>query len=168
MGNKISKWQFWGFVFTSALGTALHFLYDLTGGSPIAALISATNESVWEHLKLIFFPMVIYAIIEYKYWGREVESFWNIKSRGIASALILIPVIYYTILGVFGSSPDIVNILIFYIVAAISYIYENRLFNNASRFLLPKWAVIAILCAMALMFFVFSFLPPDLAIFKEP
>ena len=110
--------------------------------------------------------MLIYAIVEYKYWGREAEHFWNIKSRGIGSALILIPVIYYTILGVVGSSPDIVNILIFYFVAAISYIYENRLFKNGSRFLLPKWAVIALLCAIALAFFVFSFLPPDIGIFE--
>ena len=167
MGKKISKWQFWGFVFTSALGTALHFLYDLTGGSPIAALISATNESVWEHLKLIFFPMLIYAVIEYKYWGREAEHFWNVKLRGISSALILIPVIYYTIVGVFGSSPDIVNILLFYFVAVISYIYENRLLKNTHHFFVPQWAAIAILCAIAIMFFVFSFFPPDIGIFRE-
>lgn len=41
-----------GFVFTGVLGILLHFLFDWTNGSVVAALFSAVNESIWEHTKL--------------------------------------------------------------------------------------------------------------------
>ena len=56
MKQTISRWQMGGFLFTSVLGTALHFLFDLPGGSAVAALFSAVNESIWEHIKLIYYP----------------------------------------------------------------------------------------------------------------
>ena len=45
------------FVLVAAfLGTLNHFLYFLSGQSPIVALFCPVNESVWEHLKLLYFP----------------------------------------------------------------------------------------------------------------
>ena len=43
---------------TSLGGSALHFLYDWLP-SPLTALFSPINESVWEHLKLLFWPMLL-------------------------------------------------------------------------------------------------------------
>lgn len=40
----------WGFLFVAALGTVLHFLYEWSGESTLAALVSGVNESVWEHM----------------------------------------------------------------------------------------------------------------------
>ena len=39
----------------SLLGTLLHFTYRWSGRNP---LIAPVNESVWEHMKLLFFPML--------------------------------------------------------------------------------------------------------------
>ena len=46
------------------LGTLLHFLYHWTGENGFIATFSATNESVWEHLKLVFFPMLVLGIVD--------------------------------------------------------------------------------------------------------
>ena len=54
MKKAIPCWQMAGMIFTSVFGTFLHFLFDLTGGGVAAALVSAVNESIWEHLKLLF------------------------------------------------------------------------------------------------------------------
>lgn len=53
MKKSIPYWQAAGFIFTAILGTLLHFLFDWTNGSVIAALFSAVNESIWEHMKLL-------------------------------------------------------------------------------------------------------------------
>ena len=47
----------WGLVFTLAVlgGAALHFLYDVWP-NPLTAVLAPVNESVWEHLKLFFWP----------------------------------------------------------------------------------------------------------------
>jgi len=51
-----------GFLFVAVTGTVLHFLYDLTGRSILASLVSAVNESVWEHMKLIFYPIWLFTL----------------------------------------------------------------------------------------------------------
>lgn len=51
------------FVLVAAfLGTLNHFLYFLSGQSPIIALFCPVNESVWEHLKLLYFPFLFVSI----------------------------------------------------------------------------------------------------------
>ena len=62
-----------GFVFTGVLGTLLHFVFDWTDSSAIAAVFSAVNESIWEHIKLLIYPMLLFAFWEYKVWGREED-----------------------------------------------------------------------------------------------
>ena len=46
-----------GVFFVLAAGSLAHFLYDWTGSNAIAGLFVPVNESVWEHMKLLFFPM---------------------------------------------------------------------------------------------------------------
>ena len=48
-----------GVILVSIVGTVAHFIYDWTGQNPIIGLITAVNESTWEHMKLLFFPMVL-------------------------------------------------------------------------------------------------------------
>ena len=53
---NLKKYTVAGILFTIALGTLLHFTYDISGNSDFVAIFSAVNESTWEHLKLLFFP----------------------------------------------------------------------------------------------------------------
>ena len=53
------------FIFISILGVLLHFTYEWSGDNPAVGLFSAVNESTWEHLKLIFFPMLLLTLIEF-------------------------------------------------------------------------------------------------------
>jgi hypothetical protein len=64
-----------GMVFIALLGTALHFTYDLSRGNILVAGFSAVNESVWEHLKLVFWPAVVLALIEIAYLRKIPTSF---------------------------------------------------------------------------------------------
>ena len=43
-------------------GIILHFLYDLTGRSWLVSLFAPINESVWEHYKLAFWPLLVCGI----------------------------------------------------------------------------------------------------------
>lgn len=61
--NKIRNYQIFSVIFTFILGTLLHFTYKLSGENVIVASFSAINESVWEHLKLLYFPMLLTLII---------------------------------------------------------------------------------------------------------
>ena len=167
MKQSIGLWQLWGFAVTSLAGTLLHYLYDWTGGAVLVSPFSGVNESTWEHMKLLFWPMFVYAILQ-SFFFRDRRDFWCVKLKGILFGLVLIPVIFYTYNGVIGTSPAWINIVIFFISAAVAYIYEARLFNNGTaRCTSPKPAFIS-LCVIAILFAVFTFLTPELGIFKDP
>ena len=167
MKRSVWLWQLMGFAVTSLLGTILHFLYEWLDTAVWIAPFSGVNESTWEHMKLLFWPMFIYAVIQSLFF-REYKSFWCVKLRGILLGLVLIPVIFYTYNGVIGKSPDWINIAIFFVSAAIVYIYEaKRLKSSNVRYKAPKTCFV-ILCAIAALFAVFTFYPPEIDIFKDP
>ena len=168
MKRTIPYWQMAGFFFTSVVGTLLHFLFDWTGGSTIAALFSAVNESIWEHLKLLFYPMFLFAIIESKFLEQEYEQFWCVKLKGILLGLLLIPVFYYTYTGTLGVSADWVNIANYVVTVGIVFLAETRRFQKDGRCILRPETAIIVLCIIALVFTVFTFATPKIPIFKDP
>ena len=167
MKKSISMWEFVGFGVAAVGGTLLHFLYDLLGGAKWIAPFSGVNESTWEHMKLLFWPMFIYAIVQ-SFFFRDREDFWCVKLRGILLGLALIPIIFYTYNGVIGKSPDWINIAIFFISAAVAYIYETRLFNSRKVKCKSSKLAFAVLCVIALLFAVFTFRTPEIGIFLDP
>ena len=167
----------------------MHFLFDLTGGSLWAAPFSGVNESTWEPMK----PMLIFAVVQ-SFFFKDYRNFWCVKLRGTLLGLWLIPIFYYTYNGIIGKSSNWINITIFFLSAAIAYAYEAVKLNNngiaadeigiraraewsgdgrrqvggiETNCASPRRAFIA-LCAIALLFVLFTFVTPGLGIFKDP
>lgn len=168
MKKSIDYWQMGGMIFTSILGTFLHFLFDLSGESMAAALFSAVNESIWEHLKLLFYPMVVFALPEYFFWGKEWEGFWCVKLVGVLVGLILIPVLYYTYSGALGVSADWFNVTIFFLAAGLVFWLETKLFQKGFSCPLRPKTVILLVGLIAIAFTVFTFKPPRVPFFLDP
>ncbi len=167
MKRDLSLWQFAGFALTTLGGTLLHFLYDWTNESILIAPFSGVNESTWEHMKLLFFPLFIFALIQRPFF-KEQDNFWCVKLVGIATGLILIPVLFYTYNGVFGKSPDWVNIAIFFIAVAAAFLWETRLMiKDRLGCKRPQFAF-RIICLMGVLFLVFTFAPPQIPLFQDP
>ena len=167
MNRSIGLWQLLGFGVTSLGGTILHFLYEWLGEAVWIAPLSGVNESTWEHMKLLFWPMFFFAVVQ-SFFFRDRADFWCVKLRGILLGLALIPIIFYTYNGVIGKSPDWINIVIFFVSAAVAYLYETRLYRaDKTQCRSSKWAI-AVLCAIAILFVFFTFWTPILSIFKDP
>ena len=167
MKYSMGIWQLMGFSITALAGTLLHFLYEWLGEAVWVASFSGVNESTWEHMKLLFWPTFFFAIIESRFF-KERKEFWCIKLRGIALGLLLIPVLFYTYNGIFGKSPDFINIGIFFLSLAIAYIYETRLFNKTTLHCKHPTLAFSLLSLIALLFVIFTFAPPTINLFKDP
>ena len=167
MKRTVWLWELFGFAVTTLGGTLLHFLYEWLGEPLWIAPFSGINESTWEHMKLLFWPMLIYAIVE-GFFFRAYGSFICIKLRGILLGLILIPIIFYTYNGVIGKSADWVNIAIFFIAAGVAYIWETRALKKGTVKCRSKGLAIAIFFLLALLFVIFTFKTPGLEIFRDP
>ena len=84
---------FKGFLFTALAGTLLHFLYDWVP-NPLTALVSGVNESVWEHMKLLFVPVFLYLAVS----GANRAA----GAVSLAVGLTVIAGVYYTYTGALG------------------------------------------------------------------
>ena len=168
MKKSLARFQITGFIFTAIAGTVLHFLFGWTNGSILTAPFSAVNESTWEHMKLLFFPLFVYTIFEYGKISRHYDGFMYTKLIGMLTGLILIPVIYYTYTGILGTSADWFNISIYYIVAAAVYFFEYRLLKNQQLSCRFSVAAFIIMCAIGLLFVVFTFVQPEIPLFRDP
>ena len=161
-----SFWQAVGFGVSTLVGTLLHFLYDWTGENTPAAVFSGVNESTWEHMKLLFWPLFLFAIFQYFFY-KEV-NYWYVKLAATVLGLMLIPVLFYTYNGMFGKSPDWVNIAIFYIAAAAAFGFEWWAFRkNLLQWKYPRLALGALI-GIGMLFVIFTFAPPRLPLFQDP
>lgn len=160
-------WQFAGFSLSTLAGTLLHFVYDWAGQRTWAALVSATNESTWEHMKLLFVPLFVWAIIQSRFF-KEQPAFWCIKLMGIVTGLLLIPMLFYTYNGAVGPSPDWLNITIYFLSAAGAFGLEWWLFSRGDLSCsYPKLAFSA-LVLIGVLFVIWTFWPPEIPLFSDP
>ena len=165
MRKSLSFWWLFGVTFTAVLGTLLHFLYEWTGWVALAP-ISAVNESTWEHMKILFFPMLFIAIAQRRFF-KDYDGFWWVKLIGILVGVISIPVLFYTANGAFGKTPDWLNVLFFFLSAGLGYFVEYLLFKRAFS-LGKEWIAISVLVILGLAFAIFTFYPPKLPLFQDP
>ena len=167
MKRTVWIWELVGFAVVGLFGTILHFLYDWLGEARWIAPFSGVNESTWEHMKLLFWPMFIFALFQ-SFFFREYESFWCVKLRGILVGLGLIPLLFYGYNGIIGKSPDWINIAIFFISGAVAFIYETRrLSTNLLECKRPRLSL-AIICLIGILFILFTFRTPEIGIFRDP
>lgn len=166
MKKSISFWQMLGFIVTGIGGTLLHFLYDWTGQNPVVGAFSAVNESIWEHMKLLFVPMLAFSFLQYARIGKDYPHFWCVKLIGTVLGLTLIPALYYTYTGALGLQADWFNIAIFFIVAAAVYRLETKwLKNGRPHCPFPKLAF-GCLLLLGTVFVMLTYHPPSLPLFQ--
>lgn len=167
MKRSFGLWQFFGFAVTSVSGTVLHFLYGWLGNSRFIAPFSGVNESTWEHMKLLFWPMFVFSVIESLFF-KDRKDFWCVKLRGILFGLLLIPFLFYGYNGIIGKSPDWVNISIFFTSALSAYIYEISLLNSKKLKCRHRRAAFSLICIIGFLFILFTFRTPEINIFRDP
>lgn len=164
--TKIRNYQIASTIFVCILGTLLHFTYKLLGENIFLASFSAINESVWEHLKLLFFPMLITTIIGHFYIGKHTSNFLCSKMIGIISSILFIIIFFYTYTGIIGKSIVFIDIASFFIAVILGEYLTYKLI--ISNFKCNNILAIIILAIMLACFVIFTYLTPKIQLFKDP
>ena len=168
MKNKdlFFKFQFISAIFAMSLGTLLHFTYNWSNNNILVGAFSAVNESTWEHLKLLFFPMLISTILGYFYIGKTIPNFLCAKTLGIVTAILFTVIIFYTYTGILGTNFGFLNILIFlFSVALGEFLAYNIMLCNLSC---NNKIALFILAVLFICFILFTYFPPHIGLFKDP
>lgn len=168
MKNKeVLIWQISGAVFIIIAGSLLHFLYDWSNNSSIVGLFAPVNESLWEHLKLCFWPLMIFSLIEYFFIRDKVNNFIFAIAVAVVAFQLFIVVFFYIYTNLIGKNIFFLDISSFIIGAIICQLigYKIMMMRQLNKVFLPIGLSILIINALLLMIFTYN--TPKLPIFLD-
>ncbi len=160
------------FINTMILGAAAslsHYLYKLSGKNLIAGLFNPVNESVWEHLKIMFFPFLLWWMVIYLSKNRKHDIPLITWIESAAVSLVVAPLsvilLYYGYTGAFGIESVFIDVLLaficYYIALCIAAHYLEYSVPNKSAAIVSVIIIVIIFAA----FIVYTFNPPELPMF---
>ncbi len=156
-----------GIFFTHISGTLFHFLYEWSNYNTIVGFFMPVNESIWEHMKLVFFPMLLYSLIIIP----RLKNSWScIVSSMLAGTLlctVLIPVIFYTGTGIIGKHSLLLDIGTFVLSILIAFYTIYRL-TISCRMENYSFLLYTIICIFLICFMRFAYYPPNIGLFADP
>lgn len=156
-----------GALFIIFVGTSMHFFYEASGYNYFVGSFSPVNESVWEHLKMAFFPSILWILIELTQLRKTINNYFVSKALGTYTMVFLIPLIYY-IYNAFMEDNIIIDIGSFFAAVIIGQIASYLLFNRTKKSTIQQYIAVIAIVLLALMFIVFTFYPPQLTVFQDP
>lgn len=164
--NHLKRYSIIGVIFVLITGTLSHFIYGWTENNFIIGLFVPINESTWEHMKLLFFPMLLYSfIIAPKFKGNKCIA--SSLYAGILLGTFLIPVVFYTYTGIIGYNIFILDLLTFALCVLSAFYVACRLALSCA---MQKYKIL--LCGLIfvtfLCFLLFTYLPPSIGLFAIP
>lgn len=149
--------------------TILHFSYDFLGRFVLLAGLMPVSESIWEHLKLVFYPLCIVFLAPWNKLVKIIPFSTRIVMTAAAALIgkVLVAGGYYGLksgLSLEGIGFDLLLLLLGLILGIC-----HGLFFKTYTF--PHWAV-TVSCVYLItdivLFYVFSFFIPDLPVFQAP
>ncbi|XHH09348.1 MAG: DUF6512 family protein [Candidatus Bathyarchaeia archaeon] len=168
MNRKIFTYELCGAVFIIIVGSLLHFTFEFSGNQPIVGVFSAVNESVWEHLKLAFWPTLLFGLIEFLPLRRDANNFVFAKTAGVYLMVAVIPAIFYSYTTLTGESLLAVDVGSFVVAVVLGQLLSYKLLTTRQFRSGVKWVSLLFYVLLALLFVVFTFYPPQAPIFLDP
>lgn len=165
--NKPKRYIIEGIIFVLITGSIAHFIYDWSGENALIGFWVPINESIWEHMKLCFFPMLLYSFYMIYKLEPDYPCISSSSMFGVLLITFLIPVLFYTYSGILGANYAIFDIGTFIVSVIISFVAVYKLTLSckvASYETLFKLLILI----LAMCFFIFTYHPLNIGIFAEP
>ncbi len=157
------------FFIVGIFGTLWHFLYEWSGKNMFIGIIAPINESTWEHLKLLFFPVLIYSVIEYIVWKERPDNYFSAAGIGLFGGMLAIAAFFYTYTGILGFNIPVLDISSYFIGLFTMLFIKSRIIRNKSfSSVYAARITLFFIIITAVLFGIFSFNAPELGIFMPP
>lgn len=158
-----------GIVFAFFFGILLHFVYGWSRSSLLIAFIAPTNESLFEHLKLLMTPYLIWAMVEYAYYGQYMHAFVPAKVIGLWLGFALMIGLHLLYVGLLGRRVVAADVGIFAFAVLSAFVAAEfcmtlSVFDSTGLEILFD----GFLVATVMTFAVFTVYPPHHWLFRAP
>ncbi len=119
-----------GFFFVSVIGSLWHFIYKWTGNNVIIGFFAPINESTFEHMKLVFFPRLLYLPISIHFLKDDYAEIKYSFSYGILASTIFLPIFFYSYSGILGRNYMAIDIGSFFVAVFILFYTTYQLLTS--------------------------------------
>ncbi len=167
MAKKLFKYELGGFVFCCIFGTLMHFFYEWSGELTIIGILCPVNESVWEHLKLIFYPFLFWEIAEYCIFNERASLAFS-KLCGALCGMTATLAVHYIYTGASGRESMAADIISFVFGTGAAFAVSYFILKNCTKKNRVRESI-SIVCTViiCLLFTVFTFMPPLIPLFED-
>ncbi len=162
--KKTILWDILLFAVMGILGPLLHFANDVFHAVPVLQVIAPVNESIWEHLKLLFFPAVLIAVLRRLCTGRLQHGILTTFAEGLMLSMLLLIVVFYSYAGILGTHILQADIALFYLSDLVLTVYIHKRASGQKKSSLPG---LVILLLIAGCFIYFTCNPPLIGLFAD-
>lgn len=168
--TKVYSWI--GILVVCLASIPLHFLYDWSGQMTIVSLFVPINESIWEHLNLVFWPLLLWWSFGYLIF-RDRKNLSRIKWFTAATVSIVISMTfivswYYTWTAGIGIESSIIDIGSLFIALPLGQLIAIHVYRVIEPRILYFAGSLLFIVLFAGMFIGFTFFTPDMPIFIPP
>jgi len=167
MKDSILKWEILGFIFITIVGSLFHFVFEWLGYWKYIAGFFPVNESVWEHLKLPYWPLIIFSLIEYRFIKEDANNIIVGKTIAVLLSITIIVLTFYIYTAILETEILLIDIASFIIGVAVGQLVSYKVLKLS---VLPKTVTIIswlIFIGLGIIFIIFTYFPPHLSIFRD-
>ena len=118
MHKSFNKYIIIGIIFTLVFGSLQHFFYEWSGNNALVGIFSPVNESVFEHLKLLYFPMTIWIIIGYFLYGKKNRNYFFSAICGLSVGMIT------------KTNYLVIDLTIYFVSVCLSFLLFGYIYKN--------------------------------------
>jgi hypothetical protein len=149
----------------------LHFLFELTGEPAIIGAVVPVSESPWEHLKLVFYPIMVWWIIFY-FKARKQDNFseekWMVSTAAaVLSSVLTIVCFFYFYTGAFAVEFLALDIFSSLLAVAVGQLLAYHIYKYSKPWKAASIMSLMIVIAMLIMFVVFTYKAPNVPLFRD-
>ena len=167
MARKIWPVELIGVPVIVVFGSLLHFTFGWAGYWSPVALVAAVNESVWEHLKIAFWPGLMWSILELVVLRPNRWQFWAAKGFALLIAPAFIVIAFYAYTSLLGRNLLALDITTFVVAIALGQIVSARLISASGWRRTSLVLGTTLLTLQLIAYSTFTFYPPALGIFED-
>ncbi len=165
--RRVLGWELGGILFVLLLGAVLHFAFEWSGEWKPMAVVAAVNESVWEHLKLGFWPALLYSAVEYRFLRGFSNNFIVARTTAVVVIPVTIVVLFYAYTALVEHML-VADILIFVVAVVLGQMASYGVLRSRPLPVALHWLAAFGLILLVLTFALLTYHAPDLGLFRDP
>jgi hypothetical protein len=126
------------------------------------------NESVWEHLKLAFWPSLLWAFIERPMLDVRRSAFWAAKGIALLVAPVTIILVVETYTGILGRNILYLDIATFIVAVGLGQFVSAWLIKSGGMSAVYRRSGHLLLGLQVLAYSTLTYFPLDFDLFTDP